>query len=296
MRFPLLALALLSAGCAAADEATPIESPVIVRAFPRGDVDGVAFGGLSGLAWDLRNKALIAVSDRGGVFEMPTSAEGPPRGLGKVRPPRRANDPEALLWLPEGQWIVAFEGGGALGYYRGDASALTESPYDALRHKAWRALPENRRIEALARLDFGRLLVIAEGGHGPTRRAWIVDGGRTVERRYAVQAGFEPVDAVSLPNGDVFVLERRFNGLLPPFFSSRISMIPADQLENGDVPINIAAVPLDAVLPSENWEGIAIAGETVWLVSDDNFRWPQRGLLAQLPLAYLRGLFIRPTP
>ncbi len=292
--------AFLTWACAA-DPGAPTEgagataSQAVIRIFPRGPVDGQPFGGLSGLAWDNNAKALIAVSDRGDAFSMPTRPEDPARFVAKLRRPSRMFDPEALLWQPEGRWIVAFEGGGGLGFYRGAAAALGETPEAVLRPKAWSELPENARIETLAALDFGRLFAIAEGGTGAERQAWIIDGAVLSPRSYPIEQGFLPVDATALPNGDILVLERRFNGFIPPFFSTRLALIPASSLDASDGPLAVSQRrEMTGILPSENWEGVTLAagpsGALIWLVSDDNFQWPQRTLLARMPLEYVIDL------
>ena len=106
--------------------------------------------------------------------------------------------------------------------------------------------------------------------------------------------GFEPVDATELPNGDLLVLERRFNGFLPPFFSARIAYVPAPTLDVGGQIIAKDRINLSGVIQSENWEGIAIAEDAgrmiIWLVSDDNQKWPQNTLLAKISLADLLAL------
>ena len=180
------------------------------------------------------------------------------------------------------------------GLLLGDAEGLLMRPARVLRPHAIKALPRNAGIEALAVLDFGRLLVISEGGSGDLRRAWIIDNAILAAREYPVSDGFEPVDAAELPNGDLLVLERRFNGFLPPFFSARIAYIAAATLER-DQPITAERhISLKGIVASENWEGLAIAEDqgriVIWLVSDDNQKWPQNTLLAKISLADLMAL------
>lgn len=266
------------------------QGPAEVRLLPRGRSKGWLLGGLSGLAWDRRRKRLVAVADRGQVFRVPISADEAPIHLARLNAPRRLRDAEAVRYAPQHGWYVAYEEENVIAYYPGDAEAMSNRPARMIMLGGKDDQGENTGVEALALLDFSRLLAIAEGGDGDERKVWFVDGDAVVERAVAVPDGFSPVDAVSLPNGDLLVLERRFNGLPPPFFSSRLALINAATLESSG-PIAVSArLDLAGILPSENWEGMEIvdgaAGPGLWIVSDDNMQWPQNTLLARISLAF----------
>lgn len=260
-------------------------------------MDGRLTGGLSGLEWDRATNTLIALSDRGDLYRLPMQPDHTMARIGRIKLPRRLNDPEALRRGPGESWIVSFEQGGGIAWYKGDASGLLNPPTRAIRPKAIKALPQNAGIEALAVLDFGRILVISEGGGGDARKAWIIDHAVLHPRIYPVSDGYEPVDAVELPNGDLLVLERRFNGFLPPFFSARIAHIAASTLDKDKPIIAEKRVNLKGIVTNENWEGIAIAEDqgqmVIWMVSDDNQKWPQNTLLAKLSLADFMALKTR---
>lgn len=270
------------------------DGPATVRLIPRTHMDGRLTGGLSGLEWDRKTNTLIGLSDRGDIYQMPMQASEQMTRIGRIKRPRHLNDPEALRRAPGNRWIVSFEEGGGFGWYEGGAAGLTEKPVAALRPKAIKALPQNAGIEALAVLDSGRLLAIAEGGEGSSRKAWIIDNGKLSPRIYPIDEKYEPVDATALPNGDVLVLERRFNGYLPPFFSARIAYIKAETLDEVGPIKAESRVNLQGIVQSENWEGIAIAEDhgrmVIWLVSDDNQKWPQNTLLARISLADFQRL------
>ncbi len=286
------ALAIFVSSCGAPAIGDVAGSPADVRLLPRGRIDGVLFGGLSGLAWDPASDALLAISDRNQVFLLPFQADAPVARVGQIGRPRGGWDPEAVRHTPEGGWLVAFEHGALIAEYSGDATSLTRPPR-ATRSLARQAGPGDLTgIETLALLDFGRLLVIAEGGPHKRRPAWLIDGPRVEARAYPIDEGFSPVDALALPNGDLLVLERRFNGIVPPFFSTRLARVPAALLDAPDAPLQATRrIDMADILPSENWEGMAIAGHgadrALWLVSDDNQRWPLRTLLARLTLAWI---------
>ena len=154
--------------------------------------------------------------------------------IGRVKLPRQLDDPEALRLGPGDLWIVSLEQGGGIAWYEGGVNGLLEAPDRVIRPKAINALPQNAGIEALAVLDFGRLMIISKGGSGNQRKVRMVDDAILESHDYRVPDGFEPVDAAELPNGDLLALERSFNGLLPPFFSARIAYVPAPTLDVGD--------------------------------------------------------------
>lgn len=303
IRPTLLAALLAWAPAACATEQPPVgaanaryldwEGQAEVRLLPRGRSKGWLVGGLSGLAWDGRQKRLIAVADRGQVFRLPVSADDAPLHIARLNAPRRLRDAEAIRYAAQHGWYVALEEENVIAYYPGDAERMSNRPARMITLGGKDDQGENAGVEALALLDFGRLLAIAEGGDGDgdRRKAWVVDGETIIERAIAVPDGFSPVDAVGLPSGDLLMLERRFNGLPPPFFSSRLALIEAAALD-GEGPIPISTrLDLANVLPSENWEGMEIVdgadGPDLWVVSDDNMQWPQNTLLARIPLAFL---------
>ncbi len=295
----LAASALLAPTGGAADDSAggtakylKTNAPAEVRLLPRVRIDGHLFGGLSGLAWDAATARLIAVSDRGDAFSLPMRRADDVERIARLALPRGFDDAEAIRRAPEGGWYVAFENGSAIAYYPGGPDALGRQPASTRKLPKRAQFSPNAGIESLAMLHFGRLLAIVEGGKDGRRDAWIIDGDRLIRRTYPAADGFDPTDAVALPNGDVLVLERRFNGLAPPFFSSRLARIPAASVDAPDGPFELLGrFDLAGVLPSENWEGMDVASideiTSLWLVSDDNMRWPQNTLLARLPLEYV---------
>ena len=291
------ALAALAPRAAAAEGAAAVAGVLAL------DTRRIGFGGLSGL-WlgDAPAGAplpLAAVSDGGGWLEgaLQLGPDLAPRRLVLHRTGRLANsrgatlrcgraaDAEALLRLPDGRFLVAFEGQHRIALYPAlDAPAELLAPPPGLE-----AAPRNGGIEALALLPDGRLLAIAESlAAGPgLRRAWL---GRFGPRgvlwqglAYRPAEGLEPAGAAALPDGRVLVIERGFSVL--GGFSGRAALLPGVAL-----PVLEGATLLEfpGALPAENWEGIAVArwgGRLLaGLISDDNENILQRSLLATLPL------------
>ena len=84
-------------------------------------------------------------------------------------------------------------------------------------------------------------------------------------------------EAVRLPDGGILVLARR-----PGPTGFRNALVPLQPGDRLGAPIALGLGPLD------NAEALAaepIAGGTrLWLMTDDNFRWPMRTLLVALDL------------
>ena len=152
----------------------------------------------------------------------------------------------------------------------------------------WQGWPENGGAEAMTRLPDGRFLVLPE--RSPTGLIYPSDPTGEVEARSfaaALPAGYHPTDAAALPDGQVLVLLRKLEQALPPF-SSALGIADPAALDEGDVLDVDLLLRLEAILPRENYEGLAVAGVAddgtvaLWLVSDDNLSMFQRTLLVRL--------------
>lgn len=298
--------AALTSGCVAAGPDTVgvdlWDGAYDVRILPRGRSKGWRTGGLSGLEWDPQSEKLLAISDRGQVFQLSTDGKGLAEHVARLKTPRQMRDAEAIRRTPEGGWLIVYEDENAVAYYPGAPDRLGQKPAWVRVIGADGGSTHNRGFESMALLDFGRLLLIAEGGTGGSD-AFVFDmgangRGSVTRRTYPSADDYSPVDAVAAPNGDVLILERRFHGLAPPFFSARIARIPAASLDDGaSGPLRVEGrVQLTPPIQHENWEGMAIApsptGPRLWLVSDDNLQWPQATLLANLDLAEVLAALI----
>ncbi len=290
----LLAAPVLLAGCGALARAA-LDLPAPSRAFLR-PLGGIAldtaewgFGGLSGahLADDL---TLTAVSDQGrwlalrlllgtdgGLAGARLLRHGPLHdAAGHPLPRGRTADAEALVRLPDGSWLVAFERWHRIRRYRSlDGPALPEPAPPGIE-----AAPSNGGLEALARLADGRLLALAEQlpGEAPgSTAAWLGGPGAWRRLDYRPAPGFSPTDAVGFGAG-ALVLERRFS--LLGGFACRLA-----HLARFDGPVLEGETWLDLPPdgPAENWEAVAAARHAgrglLALLSDDNESLFQRSLL-----------------
>ena len=261
------------------------------------DAAALGGGGFSGahLAPDL---TLTLISDRGHWAEarllldgltlvgLTPLRHGPLRDeAGRPLPRGFAADAEALARRPDGTWLVAFERRHRIRAYRrldGPGSYVAAPP-------GLGAAPPNGGLESLAVLQDGRFFAIAETFTPPERpdlrHAWLGQPGAWMPLYWQASPGFHSTDAAILPDGSALVLERRFS--LLGGFAARLMLTPPQALRSareGAVLSGKTILTLvDASLPAENWEGIAVtrfADETlVLLISDNNESALQRSLL-----------------
>lgn len=109
---------------------------------------------------------------------------------------------------------------------------------------------------------------------------------RYVRFGYKAPPDYLPVDAAELPDGRLLVLNRAFG---PPFgFSSKLTLIDAEAIQEGAVVEGRTIATLDRPLIHDNFEGVAVGQENgrtiIWIVSDDNQLFLQRTLLLKFAL------------
>ena len=162
--------------------------------------------------------------------------------------------------------------------------------FEAARRPAeWAGWGKNAGPEAMERLADGRFIVLPEA-----RATGILFPGDPTEevaaRSFAVTipGDYKATDLAALPDGRVLVLLRKVVLGYPPFTAALGIADPAE-LERGDVLTVRLLVDLDALVPPENWEGLASESRCdgrvdLWLIADDNSASFQRTLLAKLVL------------
>jgi hypothetical protein len=279
------------------------------------------FGSLSGLDF-APDGTLYAVEDTGFWFAArPVERDGRLIGLtdGRLAPILDVNgaptaskfegDAEGLRIVSRDRRLaalVSFE-------QRNDLRRFVAAPDFALARPELMRLPKaighinrNGGLEAVAVAPAGgalsgAIVLIAEhalDGNG-NHRAWIVDGPRAGTFAIKRSEDFDVTDADFLPNGDLLVLERRFN------FSVGVGMrirriaaadIAAHRTVNGRV-----LAEADMRYQIDNMEGMALRtapnGETlITLCSDDNDSIIQRTILLQFALAADTPPTPRPRP
>jgi hypothetical protein len=315
---PALAVLLLLAGCqpsrgadvgpsVRASPMAPAEAEQLSRVgrlelragFLLGSPDP-GFGGLSGLWLAPDGGRLIAVSDRGSLWqaELAHADDGTLLGFDAwraIEPATAPGDPadgqrdaEALAALGD-DLAIAYEGAHRL---RRVPRAAPDAGAAALPTPPELAALHNRGIEALVGLEGGALLAIAEGVRRPSGdlAAWLIQDGRIEALSYAPAAGFAPTGADRLDD-TIYVLERRLS--LLGGLTARVVALDAAAIEPG---ARLAGRELGVLGPpalSDNFEGIAArrgpdGGVLLYLVADDNFTALLRTLLLQFA--------VRPDP
>ena len=234
--------------------------------------DDPRFGGVSGLAVD--DAGLIALTDSGAVIRFARPARGAATAeikdvrAGPGRPGfKRHRDGEALAHDPVGRgWWVAFENHHQLWLYDHDFARARE--HIDLGRGRW---PYNTGIEAML-ADRAGFMLLPEAGTAVVRSE-----GRRVRTSPLGNPMGRLSEAVRLADGRIWLLARNIG--LDGFHNALVPLWPGDRLGK---PIALGLGPLD------NAEALAaepIAGGTrLWLMTDDNFRWPMRTLLVALDI------------
>ncbi len=152
-------------------------------------------------------------------------------------------------------------------------------------------LPRNRGLEALVCIqkkktsDVG-LWAFSEKGLDKNGNliAYIMED--TEIKEFAVKRcdEYDISDAVFLPDGDVLILERKFETIKG--VSMRLRRIPASQVRPGALVDGPVVIEADVRYQVDNMEAIAahrdVSGETILtLISDDNYSKIQKTLLLQ---------------
>ena len=236
---------------------------------------GHGSGGFSGLEMAADGSGFWALSDRGtltraqvtrgALGDILSVQAGPPLALPFNLCRRPAGcDSEGLALAPDGTLYVSFEGPARIGRMESpDIGRMLPVP------DAFQELPTNESLEALALAPDGRLWTLPEAaddaGSGfalwhQTSTGW-ADGQDLPQR-----GGFRPVSADFGPDGQLYLLERKFLGLAG--FASRLSRLDL---------INATAVTLWQSPPGlyDNLEGLSVwrdaKGVVASMIADDNF-------------------------
>ena len=264
-----------------------------------------AFGGYSGIELSPDGTSLLAVSDAGTWLRADLIvAGGRPTGLKRARIGRlmalgsrrlrrsRDRDAEGLRLikgsLDDGVALVSFERNERIGYFdiaKGELGA----PVRYLRPP--RRLPHNKGLEAVAVLKHGakkgRVIAFAErstdaNGH---HRGWIWLDGQPRPVALTDVGGFDVTDIAVAPEGDLYVLERRFRW--SEGVKMRVRHIAAEAVKPGALLDGRVVVRADMRHEIDNMEAMSLHRDArrrlvLTMMSDDNFnRLLQRTLLLQ---------------
>lgn len=254
------------------------------------------FGGYSALV-SLGDGRLLAASDRGRILILDRLETPHPTAVldyfgGEEIEIKRRADIEALTRDPQtGRIWAAYEDSNQIARIETVAGGGLSDVRPPMMSR-WRA---NSGPEAMVRLADGRFLVLAERGHRWSSESSPgllfpddpVSGAAPIGFRFVRPSGYSPTDAVQLPSGEVLILLRTVDWLLPLRFSAKLAVAdPATIQAGGEWRARVVA-DIARPLPSDNFEGLAIepepgGGAVLWVISDDNLAPAQRTLLLKL--------------
>lgn len=265
-------------------------------------------GGLSGLISLDQGSRFLAVTDKGHWVsgEIEQKADGTPAGIQNVRfaPMRdakgrtmlsqRRHDAEALTLSPSGLY-VAIERKHAIYRYPWPMKTGEERLVGQVAlPDSVRKLRRNAGLESLAAAPkdnplAGNLIAIAETAPSDAHNLSGYILGPQGTQRFFIHHhdGFDATDAAFLPDGDLLLLERRFN--LRDLIGMRLRRFSASTLKPEAVLEGEVLLEADFNYQIDNMEALAVhqnaAGDTILtLVSDNNRSLLQRTLFLRFRL------------
>lgn len=257
------------------------------------------FGGYSALV-SVRPGRLLAFSDRGYAIDFPipgSPASGPAvigSATGDSKALKASRDIEAATYDPQRDEIfLAMEFRNAI-----TRTSPTLQGWQMAFPREMQGWAGNQGPEAMVRLADGRFIVLSERNGGwddpDSHPAVLLSGDPTrgaTEQVFTFVGtdGARPTDMAQLPDGRVLVLQRKLHWPFPPRFSGSIALADPAALRPGGRWPAAQLAKLEAPLPVDNFEGLAITPASggkvhVWLISDDNMAITQRTLLWRLEL------------
>ncbi|WP_227269243.1 esterase-like activity of phytase family protein [Roseobacter weihaiensis] len=245
--------------------------------------DAAWFGGLSGLEVTPGGSGFYAITDRGHILRGSLTRQGQEllgarveRGQPFVDAQGQTqefpySDAEGLALDATGGLYVSFEHAHRVLFYQTWESPAQQSGYT----RAWRALPENGGLEALAVAPDGRLLALPEKIARGATEALIYERAPTAtwmqNTTLPVDPMFSPVGADFGPDGRLYVLER---GVYPFAFFNRVRAMTLTPAGVTDIELILQTGLGDY----GNLEGLSVWQDAeglirLTMVSDDNFLW-----------------------
>ena len=252
-------------------------------------------GGLSGLISLDNGNRFLAVTDNGhwvagNVVQDPDGTPTDITGLryapllgadGKTLTARWGHDTEALALDPSGLYVTA-ETNNAIYHYSWPILTGKErmAGQVALTDDV-RSLPRNAGLESLAAAPegsplFGKLIAIAESAPSDLHdfSAFILGAEGTDRFRIKRHDRFDATDAAFLPNGDLLLMERRFN--LRDLIGLRLRRFEAASIRPGAVLDGELLLEADFGHQIDNMEALAVHqttdGDTILTLLSDNNR------------------------
>ncbi|PVB61449.1 esterase-like activity of phytase family protein [Labrenzia sp. 011] len=265
-------------------------------------------GGLSGLVTLEGGEAFLAATDHGHWVSgrIAQTPEGAPLEVSDVRmapllgadgrtlKARWGHDTEALALAGSGLYVTAETKNAIYRYPWPLATGQEHMLGELALAQDIRALPRNTGLEALAAAPddsplAGNLIAVAESsaGEGLDLQGYIIGPEGTERFKIRRQDGFDATDAAYLPDGDLLLLERRFN--LVDLIGLRLRRFPGQAVKPGALLEGELLLEADFGYQIDNMEALAVhrneGGDTILtLLSDDNRSFLQRTVLLRFRL------------
>lgn len=243
------------------------------------------FGGFSGLMMAEGN--LLMVSDRGWLVRWrPGGAAAETMPLPEacqVGAGDHAADAEAIALTPDGLELrIALERPSRLCGFSLERDAAAK----VTRVDGMISTSGNRGVEAMATLPRRGIALLSETDeNGAHQLAWFdadLPDDQAVTLDYLAPPGFKPADAAFLDDGSLLIVNRRFG--VRGGRSTIVTLVRDFAPDAGRPIAGAELVRIERSLIAANYEGVAVDGSIVWLISDDNFASSKGTLLLRLEL------------
>jgi hypothetical protein len=260
----------------------------------------LAFGGFSALT--VIGDRFTLLSDGGALVRFRMGPDMVPRdvrfgdlpGGPRTGYTKAQRDSESMTRDPAtGQVWVGFENFNAIWRYDG---ALTRSEANA-RPAAMADWSTAGGPESLVRLRDGSFVTISETSRPKTGIGRIglrfpgdptAPGAKPFAFTYLPPAGYDPSDAVQLPDGRLIVLNRRFS--VPDLFTAKLTLVDPRAIRPGASVRGLEIATLAPPLLHDNYEALAVTREgrdtILWIASDDNQAKWEWSLLLKFRIAF----------
>jgi hypothetical protein len=264
-------------------------------------------GALSGMVLIKERSQILAVTDTGYWFtaNIKRSLSGVPLALdsGRMAPIlNRSGNPYQHKWDADAESII-IDGDTALIAFERDNRVLRYK----LDLENFASLPERIKLNidvTKLRGNKGLETILKAPANGPLKGAYIVISERSYAKKKRIKAAilsgpgkglftvkrkgkFDITDGDFLPNGDLILLERRFN--LANGIGMRLRRIKADKIKPGANLKGKTLLLADGGDQIDNMEGLSITTDDAGhiylsLISDDNHSMLQRNLYLEFKL------------
>lgn len=259
----------------------------------RWHIDKKWFGGFSGIELSSDGQSMTLISDRTKILAARIERKdtqiiaiypGRPHHLKSSSGARmygKIADAEGLAVAPDGTIYISFEGVHRVSRYAAPGGIATP----LRRPKAFRSMPSNGSLEALAIDQNGRLFTLPEYGTNDSDKIPVFrwDGDRWSNPfSLSARGRFHPVGADFGPDGRFYLLERSFSIL---GFRTRLRRWDI----TGNTALNEQTLLLTTSRTHDNLEGLAIWRDSsgrlrATMIADDNFMAFQRTELVEYAL------------